>query len=47
VRQKAWEEDNEALKEEDKKAEYAIFDLIKANDASNEKVRKIKPILEE
>ena len=41
--QKKWD----ALKEEKKKLEYAMFDLFRANNAHKEKLKRIKDICDE
>jgi len=47
IKKEKWEGEREALKEEEKKLEYSMFDLFNANDALKEKVRKIKSICDE
>jgi hypothetical protein len=38
---KKWEEEKKTLKEEKKKLKYSLFDLLKANDANKEKMKRI------
>ena len=45
--QKKWDEKWDALKEEKKKLEYAMFDLFRANNAHKEKLKRIKDICDE
>ncbi|CAM0906141.1 unnamed protein product [Alopecurus aequalis] len=47
AKEKTWIEENDALKEEKKKLEYMIFDLLKLKESNKEKFGRIKEICEE
>uniref|UniRef100_A0ACD6AF91 Uncharacterized protein n=1 Tax=Avena sativa TaxID=4498 RepID=A0ACD6AF91_AVESA len=46
-KQKKWEDEKQALKEEKKKLEYSLFDLFNATDSNKEKIKRIKAICDE
>lgn len=47
VRQKEWEDERKALKEEKKKVEYSMFDLFQARNVEKTKLDRIKNIIME
>jgi hypothetical protein len=47
ARKKEWDEKREALKDEKKRLEYMIFDLLKIDDANKDKLKRIKAICAE
>src|SRR4051812_2190587 len=46
-KQKKWEDEKQALKEEKKKLEYSQFDLFHATYSNKEKIKRIKAICDE
>ena len=47
VRQKKWDDEREAMKEEKRKLEYMLYDMIKVSDANKDKFKRIKQICDE
>ena len=45
--QQDWEMEKRGLKEEKKKLEYALYDVVKANGANKDKLKRIKSMCEE
>jgi hypothetical protein len=44
LRKEKWEKERDNLKEEKKKTEYVLFDVLKVSEAKKEKLQKIKQI---
>ena len=47
ARQKEWDDEREAMKEEKRKLEYMLYDMIKVSDANKDKFKRIKQICDE
>ena len=46
-KQKAWDEEKEAMRQENKKLEYNLYDLLKVTDGNKQKLKSIKAICAE
>ncbi|CAM0909016.1 unnamed protein product [Alopecurus aequalis] len=46
-KQKAWDEEKEAMRQEKKKLEYNLYDLLKVTDGNKQKLKSIKAICDE
>ncbi|CAM0953853.1 unnamed protein product [Alopecurus aequalis] len=46
-KQKAWDEEKEAMRQENKKLEYNLYDLLKVTDGNKQKLKSIKAICDE
>ncbi|CAM0958245.1 unnamed protein product [Alopecurus aequalis] len=47
AKEKKWDEEKEGMKEDKKKIEYMLFDLLKVSEGNNEKIKRIRAICEE
>ncbi|CAM0955171.1 unnamed protein product [Alopecurus aequalis] len=47
AKEKKWDEEKGGMKEEKKKIEYMMFDLLKVGEGNKEKIKRIKAICEE